>query len=323
MAVTAATLTSDFSGFLPAEISGPIFERAARQSVLQSLAKRVPLGANGVSVPVVTGRPSAGWVAEGAKKPATKGTRTLKTITPKKLAAIVVVSAETVRANPGQYVTGMRDELAEAFAIAFDRAGMHDEGPDGTAGGGPFDTYLDQTTKTSEIGTTSVANGGIHVDLVDAMRDIVSDTDASGRRYRLSGWALDSVLEPAFWGAVDTAGRPIWVDLPSDSANGFLGDGSGRLIGRQAFMGEGVASANLTAVVGYAGDWSQAAWGAVGGISYDVSTQATVTINGELVSCWENNLVAIRAEAEYGWLVNDVDAFSKLTNVGNSPVTSS
>jgi hypothetical protein len=45
-----------------------------------------------------------------------------------------------------------------------------------------------------------------------------------------------------------------------------------------------------------------------------VSTEATVTINGELVSLFENNLVAILAEAEYGWLVNDTAAFVEYTN---------
>ena len=49
-------------------------------------------------------------------------------------------------------------------------------------------------------------------------------------------------------------------------------------------------------------------------ISYDVSTESTVTINGELVSLWEHNLLAVRAEAEYGFLVNDVDAFVTYIN---------
>lgn len=321
MAITAPGKLSDFSGFLPAEISSPIFERAARMSVVQQLARKVPLGINGKSVPVITGRPSAGWVDEGAAKPATKGTRTLKTMTPKKLAAIVVNSMEVVRADPGGYVAGMKEELAEAFAIAFDYASLHNLGGDGT-GTGPFTTYVDQATKVQEIGATTQANGGVFVDLKEAMADIVTDTDGTGRRYRLTGWAIDAVLEPVFWGQVDTTGRPIWTDLPQDATNGFLGTGVGNLLGRKAFIGEGVATPNLTSVVGYAGDWTQAAWGVVGGISYAVSDQATVTINGSLVSLWENNLVAIRAEAEYGFLVNDVDAFSKLTNIGNSPVTS-
>jgi hypothetical protein len=55
-------------------------------------------------------------------------------------------------------------------------------------------------------------------------------------------------------------------------------------------------------------------WGSVGGISYDVSTQTAVTIGGTLTSLWEHNLVAIRAEAEFGVLINDVDAFVKYTD---------
>jgi HK97 family phage major capsid protein len=321
MAITAATVQCDFSGFLPAHVAAPIFERVARQSVVQRLVRQIPLSVTGESIPVVTGRPAAGWVDEAGTKPASSGSMTLKSMVPKKLGAILVVSAEVVRANPGNYISTMQDSLAETFAVAFDRAALHDEGPSGAAGGGPFATYLDQTAKVQEVGGTTVANGGIYVDLVEAMRDIVSDTDASGRRYRLTGWALDSVLEPSLWGAVDTTGRPIWVDLPMDSESGAIT--GGRLLGRNGYIGEGVASDNLTSVVGYGGDWSQAAWGVVGGISYKVSTEATVTINGSLVSLFEKNLVAILAEAEYGFLMNDADAFTKLTNVGNSPVTSS
>lgn len=315
MAVTAATLRSDFSGFLPAEIAGPIFERAARMSVVQQLVPQVPLGPNGKSVPVVTGRPVAGWVAEGAQKPATKGTMTLKTMTPQKLAAIVVVSDEVVRSDPGRYVSTLRGNLSEAFAVAFDYAALHNLGGDGT-GTGPFATYIDQTTKSVELGGNSQANGGVYKDLVDSVAELVSDTDASGRHYKATGFALDDQVEPRLLGQVDTTGRPIWVDLPAnEDANALSRPGS--LLGRRSFMGEGVS--NLTGTIqGYVGEWSQAAWGVVGGIDFSVSNQATVTINGSLVSLWENNLTAIRAEAEYGFLVNDVDAFVQLRNDSGS-----
>ena len=36
-------------------------------------------------------------------------------------------------------------------------------------------------------------------------------------------------------------------------------------------------------------------------------------INGELTSLWENNLVAVRAETEFGLLINDISSFVKLT----------
>lgn len=319
MAVTAPTTTSEFAGFLTPEQSAPIFDRAARISVLQRLAPQVPLAANGKAVPVVTGKMTAGWVAEGGKKPASKGTMTLKTMAPQKLAAIAVVSAEVVRANPGGYVTSIRGQVAEAFATAFDNAGLYDRGPDGTAGGGPFSTWIAQTTKAVEIGTTTKANGGIYGDLVAGLELLVND----GKRLR--GFALDDRIEPKLLGAVDNNGRPLFVDTPLDETTAAMFEANqvqparpGRLIGRPSWMSEGIGeptpgTASTTYTLGFGGDWSQAAWGVVGGITYDVSTQATVTINGQLVSLWENNLMAIRAEAEYGWLVNDPQAFVEYT----------
>lgn len=305
MAVTAATTLSGFSGFLNREQAGPIFERAAQMSVVQQLAREIPLGGNGASVPVVTGRLSAGWVAEGAAKPASAGTMTLKTMDPKKLAVIAVVSAEVVRSNPGNYMNVIREQVAEAFAIGFDRAALYDQGPDAAAGAGPFSTFVAQTTKTVEIGTGTT----IHQDFVAALTLLANDNK------RLTGWALDNVVEPLILGAVDGNNRPIYLDLATDATSAAVAR-PGRLLGRPSFMGDGVSNDIVGAgnIVGFAGDWSQAAWGVVGGISYDVSTEATVTINGAYVSLWENNLVAVRAEAEYGWLVNDPASFVELAN---------
>jgi HK97 family phage major capsid protein len=212
MAITAATLRSDFSGFLTPEVSAPIFERAARASVVQQLARQVPLGAEGKSVPVVTGSIDAGWVDEGGTKPADNSAMSLKTITPKKLAVIVVTSAEVVRANPGGYINEVKNQIAEAFAIARSTyASLHDEGPTGTAGAGPFATYIDQTTKSAELGGTSQANGGVYVDFVEAMDEIVGTTDSAGRDRELTGWALDSRMETRLLRSVDTTGHPIWA----------------------------------------------------------------------------------------------------------------
>ena len=296
MAITAATMTGDFSGFLNADQSGPIFDQAMRTSTVQQLARQVPLGANGQEIPITASKPVAGWVAEAGQKPATQGSMSLKTMTPKKLAAIAVVSAEVVRANPGNYVNLLRPQLAEAFAIAFDSAALH-----GTAT--PFTTYVAQTTKSVEIGTNAAAAGSVYADLNAGLKLLVDD----GKR--LTGFAFDVKTEPLFNAAVDTTGRPLFVDSPTIETAATVQ--AGRVLGRPAFIGEGVQAGTT---VGFGGDWTQAAWGVVGGISYDVSTEATVTINGTLTSLWEHNLLAVRAEAEYGWLVNDTAAFVEYIN---------
>lgn len=296
MAITAASVTGDFSGFLNADQSGPIFDQAMRTSTVQQLARQVPLGANGQEIPITSSKPVAGWVAEAGKKPATQGAMSLKTMTPKKLAAIAVVSAEVVRANPGNYVNLLRPQLAEAFAIAFDSAALH-----GTAT--PFTTHVAQTTKSVEIGTNAAAAGSVYADLNAGLKLLVDD----GKR--LTGFAFDVKTEPLFNAAVDTTGRPLFVDSPTIETAATVQ--AGRVLGRPAFIGEGVQAGTT---VGFGGDWTQAAWGVVGGISYDVSTEATVTINGALTSLWEHNLLAVRAEAEYGWLVNDTAAFVEYIN---------
>lgn len=305
MAITAATKTSDFSGFLKPDQAEGYFDQARKSSTFMQLARRVPLGINGAEVPVVTSKATAGWVAEGAQKPASKGAVGIKTITPKKIAAIAVVSAEVVRANPANYMSLLREDIAEAFAVAFDAAAFHGTNT-------PFGQYIDQTTKTVELGTTTKANGGVYGDVVAGLKLLVD----AGKK--LNGFAFDRKVEPAFLGAVDNSGRPLFVETPLETTASVVTPG--RLIGRPAYIGDGLTTAvvpgtpNTGGIVGYGGDWSQAVWGAVGGISYDVSTQATVTINGALTSLWENNLVAIRAEAEYGLLINDVDAFVEYTD---------
>lgn len=299
MAITAATKTTNFdSGFLTRDQSAAIFEKAAQQSLVQQLARRVPLGYNGQSVPVVTGRVQAGWVAEGAQKPASQGSIGLKTMDPKKLAAIAVVSAEVVRANPGGYMDLLRPQIAEAFAIAFDAAALHGTGT-------PFTTYIDNGSSTQELSGTAPALAPTYDDLNAGLATLVNaDKDPNG-------FILDRRFEPLLNGIKDSAGLPIFNDRPLTEKVGPIRMGS--LLGYDCAIGRGVYNA-AAKTYGYLGDWTQVAWGAVGNISYKVSTEASVTINGSLVSLFENNLVAILAEAEYGFLVNDPASFVRYVN---------
>jgi HK97 family phage major capsid protein len=300
MAISAPTKLSDFSGFITPEQSAPIFADAQRQSVVQSLSRQVPLGASGKAIPIVTTRPTANWTAEGVAKHKTSLGMELANMVPKKLTAIAVASTEVIRANPGSYAQVLRSELAGAFALAFDYAALYNLGGDGT-GSGPFDHWVDETTKRVELGTNSQGDGGIHADIVDGLSLLVND----GRKLR--GFAFDDVVEPVFLRSVDSTGRPIYIDTPLDDTTTAAAS-PGRLIGRPSYMNEGVASADGD-TVGFGGNWSKTAWGVVGGISFRTSTEASVTINGSLVSLFENNLVAVLAEAEYGWVMSDVEDF--------------
>lgn len=295
MVQTSPTTTSEFAGFIKPSEAGDIFAEARRSSVFQQLARKIPIGANGVEIAYTTSKPTASWVAEAGRKPTTSGGKSLRKIGPKKLAAISVVSAETVRANPGGYIDDLRLDLAEAFALAFDAAAAY-----GTNSPFGANNFLNATSKAVTLGTAAQADGGIFADINAGLSLLVNDSK------RLTGFAFDSMAEPIFNGAVDTNGRPLFIDSPTVENAEIVR--AGRVLGRPSYIGEGVGNGT---VLGFGGDWSKAVWGVVGGISYDISTDATVTMDGELVSLFEHNLVAIRAEAEYAWDVADVASFVK------------
>jgi HK97 family phage major capsid protein len=301
MAVTKAVQTGDFSGFIRPELAEAYFEEVRKVSVVQSLARQVPLSANGVDVPIVTSKPTAGWVSEGGQKPTTNGGLGIKTMTPKKLAAIVPVSAEVVRSNPGGFMEILKQDIAEAFAKAFDAAALH--GTDSPFGS---DQNLAATSKTVTLGTATAAKGGLFADINEGLNVLAKD------RKRLTGFALDTVVEPMLNSSVDNNGRPIFTASPTTGTAESVTVGT--LLGRPAVFAEGIAPATTTgSVVGFGGNWSKCIWGTVGGITFDVSTEAAVTIGGKLVSLFENNLVAVRAEAEFGWLLADKENFVKYT----------
>ena len=301
MAITAAKKLADFNGFIKPELAGPIFDEAAKGSAAMSLIRKVPLGASGQAFPVVTSRPTANWTAEGTKKHTTEAGLGLVKMKPEKLTAIAVASQEVIRANPGGYSETLQVLLAEAFARAFDLAVFHNKGGDGN-GTAPFETTLAATTKTLTLG--NVAGTNTYDDIVKAMALNLQGTP----KKKVTGFAFDTGFEIDLLNTKDTTGKPLFAEAAYTGAVPALRTGS--VLGRATYMHENVGDGKT---VGFAGDWTKAAWGTVGGITMDISTEATVTINGELVSLYENNLVAVRAEAEYGFTVADKDAFVKIT----------
>lgn len=309
---TANATEGMFSGYLDPVEAGPLYEQTAKTSLVQALARRIPMGPTGVKFKDWSATIDASWVGEGQRKPVNKGQfeDTETVVVPHKIAVIFAESAEVVRANPRNYLNVMRAKVAEKFAEKFDAAVLR--GTDS-----PFGAYVDQTTKVVNLHPTAYDGGGtdtndsLWAQLNSVLAALVNDTDAQGKRYKLRNWLLDDMIEPVFNGVVDTTGRPIFVDgaFPLETNNVTR---QGRILGRPAVLTEDIAEGTT---IGYAGDWSKVMWGPVGGISYDVSDQATLVINDEIVSLWQHNLVAVRCEAEFGVLVQDPEALVRLTYI--------
>lgn len=302
----AQTGDTIFQGYLDPEMAQDYFAVAEKTSIIQQIARKIPLGPTGVTIPHWNGSVSAEWVAESGMKPITKGSLTKQTIKPYKIATIFAESAEVVRANPANYLGIMRTKIAEAIALAFDAAVLAGTNT-------PFGAYVAQTTKSvslidsggAGVATDNNAYNGLNAGLSLLVND--------GKLW--NGTLFDIKSEPILNGSKDGNGRPLFLELapPVAQTTPFR---QGSILGRQTIISDHVANGTT---LGYMGDWSQIVWGQVGGLSFDVTDQATLNFGTEaspnLVSLWQHNLVAVRVEAEYGVLVNDPQAFVKLTNV--------
>ncbi|QFP95501.1 major capsid protein [Mycobacterium phage GaugeLDP] len=302
----AQTGDSMFQGYLEPEQAQDYFAEAEKTSIVQRFAQKIPMGTTGQKIPHWVGDVSASWIGEGDMKPITKGNMSSQTIAPHKIATIFVASAETVRANPANYLGTMRTKVATAFAMAFDGAALY--GTDS-----PFPTFMNQTTKAISIADPGGA-GNSSLTAYDALgvnglKLLVDD----GKKWTHT--LLDDVAEPILNGAKDANGRPLFVESTYTEKVGPYREG--RILARPTILSDHVADG--ATIVGFAGDFSQLVWGQVGGLSFDVTDQATLNLGSpeapNFVSLWQHNLVAVRVEAEYAFHCNDKDAFLRLTNV--------
>ena len=265
---------------LPGEVSSEILQKTQESSAVMALARSIKLPGLGVTIPVITGDPEAAWVGETDKKPVKRGT----------LAVIVPFSNQFRRDVPALY-----DELVKRLPLAL--AQKFDATVFGgvTVPGSNFDTLKGCTAQ--EIGTN--AYQGL----------VAADADISDHNGILNGWVLSPKGKAALLNAVDTTGRPLFLNNVAEGAVPMI-------LGAKTLQSKGAYIADSTAakkhVVGFAGDWSQAMYGTVEGVQIAISDQATLTDGSNTINLFQQNMFAVRAEIEVGFRC-DTTVFNKLT----------
>lgn len=311
MATNPIKLSDVDATFLPPTLTGPIFEKSIEQSAVMSLARRVPLSMSAnTAVPVPLDVPTADWVEQAGRKPLGTGGMDIKQMTGKKIAVLIPVAMEVVQSNAAGLWTQLQSDLPTAFSRAFDRAAIHGKTMKGATG--PFADYLTQTTKAVSLGTTTQAQGGIWGDFVAGMGEVVDDD------WDYTGTVADHRLKTRLLGATDTTGRPILVDTTQPGTGAAL---AGTLVGEpiaysRSVSGKlrrqsGTVDSGLRAI---GGDWSQTAYGVGMDITVRISREATyIDEDGGVHSAFQENLVLLLAEAYYGFVLGDAEAFVKFT----------
>lgn len=268
---------------LPAEISAEIWGATVENSAVMSATRQIRLPGTGVTVPLITGEPTASWVDETDEKPVSRHSLSSKVITPYKLAVIEPFSNEFVRDLPGLYRELVR-RLPSALGRAFDS------------------TVFGETSAPGSNFDSLGAADAVEFDAADpyaSLAEIYSGVAAGGGR--LSGWIASPTLQGQLMVARDTNGSLLFV-------NDASGDPS---VGR--VLGAPVYTTNVTEELGFAGDFQNGAvWGSVEGVKVRFSDQATLTDGDASINLWQRNMVAVLAEIEVGFRVKDLAAFRKI-----------
>lgn len=293
--------------FLPPTLVGPIFEKSVEQSAVMSLARRVPLSMSAnTAVPVPLDVPTADWVDQAGRKPLSTGGMEIKQMSGKKIAVLIPAAMEVVESNAAGLWTQLQTDLPTAFSRAFDMATIHGRTMKGATG--PFADYLAMTTKQVVLGTASQSTGGIWTDLVNGMEQIIDDD------WDYTGTVADNRLKPKLLKATTTTGEPIFVDTTQPGTGAAL---AGSLVGEPVAYSRSVSgklrrqSTSVdSGLRGIGGDWSQTAFGVGMEISVKVSREATyIDEDGGVHSAFQENLVLLLAEAYYGFVLGDAEAF--------------
>lgn len=309
VATPPVTLAGIPSGLLPPQITGPIFTKATEQSAVMQLARRVPLSLDATTaVPVPLDVPLADWVEQAGRKPISTSGLDIKQMTGKKVATLIPVAEEVAMTNAAGLYDQLEQDLPTALARAFDTAAVHGKTMKGATG--PFADYLALTAHSVTLGTATQATGGIWADLVTGMAEVVDDD------WDFTGFVADPRLKPQLLLATDTVGRPILVDTVGPNSGTAMG---GNLIGSPVAYSRGVSGklrrqstsvdSGLRAI---GGDFSQCAFGVGMEITIKISKEATyVDEDGGVHSAFQENLVLLLAEAVFGYVQGEANAFVK------------
>jgi HK97 family phage major capsid protein len=273
---------------LPAAVSNEILSKVQEDSVLQRVSRRVSLPGSGVSFQQITGEPVAAWVGETAEKPVSNPAVTNKTMTPYKMAVIETFSNEFRRDKAALY-EALIGRLPAALAKKFDNTIMHGDAPG---------TGFSVLSGSTAIGLgTSVYDG-----TVQALGEIAAEG------YDMNGLIFSPQGEQLLYGEKDGNDRPLFINNAST-------DGSiGSVLGRPVFKSRAAYEAGTPNSIGFAGDWSQAMYGTVEDVQVKISDQASLTVGGETINLFQQNMFAVLAEIEVGFLVSDPTAFRLLTD---------
>lgn len=283
---------------LPAEVSAEIIQKTQQASAVMTLARQMPLPGRGAVIPAIASDPEANWVNETDPKPVSNPGLATKLMQAYQLAVIVPFSRQ-FRRDANALYAAIVERLPLALARKFDATAIGAV----NAPGENFDTFAAATAQSLVPGVGETVYGNL----------VAAYADIAGNGGSMDGIAISPVGMSLLLGATGSDNRPIFNSAADAAIARILGARTveSRGMFKAGAAGQGTA-AGTPALVGVAGDWTQALWGTVGGVDISISEESTLTIGTQQINLWERNMFAVRAEIEVGFRA-DVNCFNLLT----------
>jgi hypothetical protein len=285
--------------------TGESWSKNIRGGVLSRLAASTPeIKVGATDHFTFTTTPKAELVGESAPKSSADGTPTKVTAKTYKVQITYRFSQELMFEDE-DYQAGVVDGLVANVATALSRAldliAIHGINPLTGEVSANVSDYFD---KAGNGVSRVVATGDVQADLETA----ASDLQEAG--YIASGIAMDPVYAGQLARKKDTQNRPLYPELG-------LGFGFETFMGLQAASGDTVSGrqeleASEVSIQAIMGDWNAFKWGVAREMPLETIEYGDPDGNGDLK---RNNEIAIRAEAVFGFVIFDGEAFSILSKL--------
>lgn len=271
---------------LPSEVASTIIQKVQEGSAVMALASKMDLPGLGATIPVITSDPNAEWVSETGEKPVSRPGLATKLMTPYTLAVIVPFSNQFRNNVPALY-KAIVERLPRALAQKFDGTVAGNV----SAPGSNFDTFASATTQSFGSDPYSAL--------------VAADADIAAHGGITNGFVLAPQGKSKLLSAVDTTGRPLFINNVSEGAIPMI-------LGAPTKQSKAVYKDTTNDVLGIAGDWTQAVYGIAEDVNISISDQATLTDGDTTINLWQRNMFAVRCEIQIGFRA-DVACFNLLT----------
>lgn len=274
-------------GTIPQKYNDLIIDGVMETSRIMQLGRYEPMAGTEKKFTYFAEGPGAYWVGEGQKIQTSKPTYIDVTMTAKKLGVILLASREYLDYTYADFFEEMLPKIREAFQVKFDNAGILNQ-----------DNPFPQSIEESVIAAGNVITGPLTYDNVLDLEDLVNEesmdvnafisTKRNRKELRTASQIVGNTTELIYDRAAETIdGSPV-VDLKA------------------------LPKGDL-----YGGDFDMLFYGIPHPISFEISTNATISTvkneDGSDVNLFEQELIALRATMDVGLMIVKDEAFAKIT----------